>query len=182
MSKIKFFPVLFFAFCLLFFSESVFAIGIGVAPSVLDLETKLKSLTEAKILVYNLSDEPVIFEISVDELKNQIITEPDNFRLEAGEKKEVAVKISAKMEGITKTNLSISAMSLDRKSFSVSSGIKIPVSIKSSKENNIFLASILDIFKKNISLPAIYIIFASGFIIFLLFKFLKRKRRTIDCP
>src|SRR4030042_3669372 len=87
--KFKILIILFFSF--LFSFNSALAIGIGAKPSFLDLELKVDQSKEVKILVYNISQEAGIFQVFPDELNEWIKIEPTNFRLEAGENKEIKI-------------------------------------------------------------------------------------------
>jgi hypothetical protein len=181
--KFKILIILFFSFLFsfLFSFNSVLAIGIGVKPSFLDLELKVGQSKEIKILVYNISQEAGIFQVFPDELNEWIKIEPNNFRLEAGENKEVKIKILAKEEGERVTNLSVLATPLNRRSFSVGPGLKIPLKLNVNKEKSIFLASVLEVFKQ--SLPWILVeILAIVLIGLFLLKFLKRREKVIAPP
>jgi len=169
------FLVLFSCFCF----DSALAIGIGAKPSFLNLELKVGQPKQTKILVYNLSQESGIFQISPDELNKEIKVEPSNFRLEAGENKKVKITILPKEEGIKAINLSVSANSLDRQSFSVGPGLKIPLRLNIEKRKSTFLASLLEAISQNwIWVTGILVVFL---IRFSLAKYLK-KRKKIAAP
>ena len=174
--KFKILTIIFSIFCFLFCFGQVLAIGIGATPSFLDLELKLGQSKEVKILVYNISQEAGIFQVFPDELKEWIKIEPNNFRLEAGEDKEVKIKILAKEGGGKTTNLSISATSLDRQSFSIGPGLKIPMRLTVREERPIFLASVLEALRKNLSLISIAILIGIFLIGFFLIKYLKKRK------
>ena len=145
--KFKILTILIFVF---FFSvELVSAIGLGANPSFFDFELRIGQSKEAKILVFNISKEAGIFQVSPDELNDWIKIEPNNFRLEAGENKEVKIKILAKEEGRKATNISVLATPLERSSFSVGPGIKIPLKLNVGEERPIFLASLLAALNQN---------------------------------
>lgn len=179
--KTKILIILFFVLYFLFFVDSALAIGIGAKPSFLDLELKVDQSDEVKILVYNISKEAGIFQIFPDELKDWIKITPDNFRLEAGEFKEIKIKILAKEEGKRATNLSISTTPLNRRSFSVSPGLKIPLRLNIEEGKPIFLASLLAILSQNWLwlITGISIICLIG--IFLI-KYLKKRKKVIAPP
>lgn len=140
--KFKILIILFFVSYFFFSFDTALAIGIGVEPSFLDLELKVGQSKKTKILVYNISREAGIFQVFPDELQEWIKIEPDNFRLEAGEKKEAKITILPKKGGRKTTYLSVLAKPLDRKSFNVSSGIKIPLELNVIGGEPISLASI----------------------------------------
>ena len=179
--KFKILIILLFVFCLLFFFDSALAIGIGAKPSFLDLELKVGQSKEVKILVYNISQEAGIFQVFPDELNEWIKIEPNNFRLEAGENEGIKIKILAKEEGERVTNLSVLAIPLDRRSFSVGPGLKIPLKLNVKEERSIFLASVLEAFRQG--LPWISVgISAIVLIGFFLLKYFKRKKKVIAPP
>ncbi len=145
--KIKF--LLFFIFLSFFSFNSVLAAGIGVSPSSLVLKLGTGELKETKISVYNISQEAGIFQVFPEKLNDWIKIVPDNFRLEAGEKKEVEIKVSAKGKGIKTTDISILFAPLDRSSFGINSGIKIPLKLIIDGEQSLFLASIYWTLRQN---------------------------------
>jgi len=179
--KFKILIILFSVFCSLLFADSALAIGIGAKPSFLDLELKVGQLKEVKILVYNISQEAGIFQVFPDELKDWIKIEPDNFRLEAGENKKVKITILAKEGEGKATNLSVLAIPLDRRSFSVGPGLKIPLRLNVKKEKSIFLASLSAALSQN----WLWLLLGILVICFLGFfggKYLKRRRKIIAPP
>jgi len=179
--KFKALAILLFASYLLFSYEWVLAIGIGAKPSSLDLELKLGQPKKAKILVYNLSQEAGIFQVFPDELNEWIKIEPSNFRLEAGENKEVKITALAREEGKRATNLSISATPLDRQSFGVSPGLKIPLRLNAKEEKPIFTAFVLETISQNWVWVAgiLVILFLIGFF---LIRYFRRRKTTTHPP
>jgi len=179
--KTKILIILLFFLCSLFFTSSTLAIGIGAQPSFLDLELKVGQPKETKILVYNISQGAGIFQVFPEELRDLIEIRPDNFRLEAGESKEVKIKILAKEKGIKATNLSVLAIPLDRASFSVSPGLKIPLRLNIEDQREFFLASLLSAFKQNSSWILIGILVTCLVLIFLI-KYFQGGRKKISSP
>ena len=168
-------------FFFLFYSGQVSAIGIGVKPLSLDLELEKDEIKTAEISVYNISQEAGIFQIFPDELQDWIKIEPNNFRLEAGESKEIKIEILAKEKGGKTTNLSVSVKPLDHQSFSVSPGLKIPLRLNVSGKEYLFLASISEFFNQNLFKLSIGILIII-LIIFLLLKYSKRRKKFIVPP
>ena len=160
-----------FVFCLLLSFNSVFAIGIGAKPSSLNLDLEINQPKKAKILIYNVSQEAGIFQVYADELSEWIKVEPNNFRLEARETKEVEIAITAKDGGIKTTNISILATPLNRQSFSALSGIKIPLRLDISEDKLPLSASILETISREwFWLVTILIVFLAGFYLAKYFK------------
>jgi len=176
--KFKIFLISFLIFCFFLSIDQVLALGVGANPSFLDLELKVNQQKEAKILVYNISQEPGIFQIFPEELKDWIKIRPDNFRLEAGENKEVEIKVLAKEGGQRATDLSVSAIPLDRQSFSISPGLKIPLRLNVMEERPIFLASVLEAFRQSWPWLIVGILVICLIGIFLI-KYFKRRKKII---
>lgn len=177
----KILVILVFIFCSLFSFDSTFAIGIGAKPSVLDLELKVGKSKKTEILVYNLSQEAGIFQVFSEELNEWIKIEPNNFRLEAEENKKVKITVLPKEEGIKAINLSVLATPLNRRSFSVGPGLKIPLRLNVKEEKSIFLASLLKVISQNWIwiIGALMIISIIGFF---LVRYFKKRRRIITPP
>jgi len=173
--------ILFSFFCFLFQAEGTSAIGVGAKPSFLDLEFNVGQPKETKILVYNISKEAGIFQVSSDELNDWIKIEPNNFRLEAGESKEVKINILAKEEGKKAINLSVSAKTFDHQNFSVNPGLKIPLKLNIEGQKEFFLASVLAAFNQNFPWVLLGILVISLIGVFLV-KYLKKKRKFIPSP
>jgi len=178
MMKLNIFLILFFIFCFFLSINSVLAIGVGARPSFLEFELKTGQLKTAEILVYNLSQEAGIFQVFPDELDDWLKITPDNFRLEAGENKKVEIKILAKEGGRKATNLSVLATPLDRSSFSVGPGLKIPLKLNIREERPIFLASVLAVLFQNWPWFGIGILVIC-LIGLLLIKYLKRRNKRL---
>ncbi len=176
--KFKTLTILFSIFYFLFSSNSVLSIGIGANPSFLDLELKLGQSKEVKISVFNISKEVGIFQVFPDELNDWIKITPDNFRLEAGENKEVKIEISAKEKGKKATNLSLSAVPLDRSSFSVNPGLKIPLRLNVEGQKEFFLASLFKALDLN-AFSAVIIISITCLMGFFLVEYVRRRGQIL---
>ena len=135
--------IIIFLITLLVSWQGVQAAGISVKPSELNFSLEAKSQTSQTIVIENISFEPVIYNLYVDELGDQIILQPTNFRLEVGEKQKVKVKVSPQKAGTFATNLSIVAQVLDRRKFNVSTGVKVPLTIQVSPAPKVPLSAIL---------------------------------------
>jgi len=179
--KFKILKISFFVLCFFFPFDSALAIGIGANPSFLDLELKVGQSKEVKILVYNISQEAGIFQVFPDELNEWIKIEPNNLRLEAGENREVRITVSAKEGGRRAINLSVLANPLDRRSFSVGPGLKIPLELNIKEGESIFLASILEAFSQNWFWLIIGILVIC-LTVFFLAKYLKTRKKILAPP
>lgn len=113
--------------CSLFVALSVKASGISVKPDALNFHLKAKQTQTNAIVVENISAKPVIYNLYADELEDMIFLAPTNFRLEPGQKRQVKVLASPKQAGLFATNLSVVTQDLDRRTFNVATGVKIPL-------------------------------------------------------
>lgn len=145
------------------------AAGISVDPSVLHFNLQAGSPASQAIVIENISSQPVIYNLYVDEMEDEIFPEPTNFRLEAFEKKRVKVRVQPKKAGSFATNLSIVAQDLDRRKFNVSAGVKVPITLEVSPAP---IASLSNLLKKVIivSLPVLIVVLIGALLI-------KRKRK-----
>src|SRR3989339_170130 len=108
------------------------AAGISVSPSRLNFELSAGAVASQNITVENLTAEPVIFRLYADEFGDELVLQPDDFRMEVGEKRKVKIIARPKTAGLKATNLSIVAQDLDRRQFNVLTGVKIPLTLKVS--------------------------------------------------
>jgi hypothetical protein len=108
------------------------AAGISVSPAKLDFELAAGSSLSQNITVENLTAEPVIFRLYADEFGDELVIQPDDFRMEIGEKRKVKITTRPKKAGLKATNLSIVAQDLDRRKFNVLTGVKVPLTLKVS--------------------------------------------------
>ncbi len=103
------------------------AAGISVKPNRLNFTLPARQEQTKAIVVENISDRPVIYNLYVDELADQIYLSPVNFRLEVGQSRQVKIKANPVQAGLFATNLSIVTQDLDRRSFNVATGVKVPI-------------------------------------------------------
>lgn len=108
----------------------VAAAGLSVKPDHLNFVMNATQEETKSIVVENISDRPVIYNLYVDEMEDQIFLAPANFRLEVNEKRQVKVKASPRTPGLFATNLSIVTQDLDRRAFNVATGVKVPVTLQ----------------------------------------------------
>ena len=126
MKKIIFFCCFFLLFN--WFCQSaanVQAVSISVKPKEIALKTKVNQVVEKELLVTNISNEALVYQVYTDSLQNEIQFSPNNFRLESGENKIVKVRIKGKKTGLTKTQISLLAKPLGSSDFTILSGAKI---------------------------------------------------------
>ena len=103
------------------------AIGIGVKPKELIFENG-----QAKMLVTNITDEPAIYSINLDQFQDTIQIEPIDFRLETGASRLISLRVKNTHIASINTNLLIVGRSLGITKLPLAAGVKIPVIVKTS--------------------------------------------------
>jgi len=116
----------------LFFGSTVLAVGIGAKPKKLDLEIKTGALSNAEILITNVSDQPGVYQVKPDSLEKNIKLTPADFQLNPGQSQLVNLEINFNRPGKFATNLSIVATPLQAGGLVAGTGVKIPVDISVS--------------------------------------------------
>jgi hypothetical protein len=157
----KYFKI--FLFILFFLPLPSQAVGISVQPSSIDLFWP--DIVDEKISVKNISKEPIVVHVYVDDFSEAINIEANEFELLPDQ--VAPVKISGDFSnfsaGTQKTNISVLSKALDKKSFNAISGIKIPLSIYINQTYFEW------------SGPAVFVaVFLGGLIIFFLFRIFVR--------
>lgn len=120
------------------------AAGVSVHPDKLNYIMEAKTEITKSIVVENISDRPVIYNLYVDEMEDQLFLAPANFRLEVGEKRQVKIKASPAYSGVFATNLSIVTQDLDRRTFNVATGVKVPIVLQVSPASVFILPAWLE--------------------------------------
>ncbi|OIP80571.1 MAG: hypothetical protein COT39_00090 [Parcubacteria group bacterium CG08_land_8_20_14_0_20_48_21] len=105
----------------------VFAIGVGVTPSALEVSGRKGGAAEALLMVTNTAQEAGMYRISADDYAAWMVFAPDEIRLEAGESQKIRIRLLPQQEGIFGTTISVVGYALDKKSFNAGSGIKVPL-------------------------------------------------------
>lgn len=120
---------IFVIICALSVANSVNAVGIGVKPKKLNLNINAGRETKTEMLIMNTGNEPALYKIYSDELKNKIKIYPADFRLEPDGTQIVNISVKMIIPGKYATNLSIIAKPLDANGLPALSGVKIPMGI-----------------------------------------------------
>ncbi|MDO8564635.1 MAG: hypothetical protein Q7R88_01430 [bacterium] len=116
----------------LLFPVEMSAIGVSASPATLSFKALLGKETAAKIMVRNPSSEVGLFEVYPEEFDSDFTIVPSRFVLEAGEKREVFVRVVRREEGMVRTVLAIEGSALGASSLGIGGGVRIPVSIEVS--------------------------------------------------
>ncbi len=106
------------------------AIGISASPAALSVKTGVGKEGVARFVVSNPSKEVGLFEAYPEEFEAFITLIPSRFVLEAGEKREVLVRVKRGEVGIIRTALAIEAQPLGEPSIGVGGGIRLPFSLE----------------------------------------------------
>lgn len=111
------------------------AAGLAVEPAKIDVELATGEEKKVILQVENISQSVSLYDVWVDDAANIIKVSPASFTLESGEKKGIAVTVASPNELQLVTNISLLGRSLGAQEFSLTPGIKIPVSLKVIKTN-----------------------------------------------
>ncbi len=108
---------------------SVKAIGLSISPSSLDIISP--DIKEYNLNIKNISKEPIISHIQVDEYSDNIILNNSEIQLLPEQVTQIKIKtdFSNFEEGIKKTNISVISKALDKKRFNAATGIKVPITV-----------------------------------------------------
>lgn len=112
---------------------STLAAGIEVSPEKLEFELAGESLTK-NLIVVNPTADVQIFEVYADDFQQVIDLKPQSFTLQAGERKNVAVTLQPQKmpAAVISTNLSVVGKPLADSKVQVNTGVKIPLTVKTS--------------------------------------------------
>lgn len=129
MKKI-FILILFFCFL-----PRVYAAGLQVSPSKLNLIATSSKITQAKIRVMNPNPDVQLFEIFADNFPDGFVILPQSFTLEAGEGRVVEIQIDAKKlkkyspDAVFSGQISVISKPLKNEGMDIGAGVKIPFEI-----------------------------------------------------
>lgn len=120
-----FFLVFIFVIC----QNEVKAASIGVKPKEINLFGFIADEIVQEILIFNVSQEPGIYTLSVDGKVNNVVIAPNEFPLDAGGEKLVKIITKSYFPKHSKTSISVVSRSPDASGLSASVGLKIPMEI-----------------------------------------------------
>jgi hypothetical protein len=151
----------------------VLAVGVAVNPS--ELQIVLPGDNQTTLQITNISDEPVMVFVSPDDFVDNIIIDPAEIQLlpEQATQIRITTNFANTSAGVKKSNISVITQAVDKRSFNASSGIKIPLTINIAKSywqwsgEAVFVLVFLSLF-------------ALFFIIWLIIKFIKKKKAVIN--
>lgn len=124
---VKFFKIIFLF--LFLFPLSVRAVGVSINPSELDIV--LPATTIQNLNIKNISAEPIVVSVYMDDFIDQISAVPNEFQLLPDEVGQVKIipNFDKQASGVKKTNISVVAKAIDKRSFNAASGLKIPLTV-----------------------------------------------------
>jgi len=160
----------------LFFAITANASALKVWPSMVQIDSALGKAEERAVTIENPGKDVAVFEVYPDDFSDWISVNSVSFVLNPGENREVLVRVNFEEEGIYATTLSVVSKPLSGKEFKTNAGVKIPLEIRvGQKKSSVWLASVLDNFKKIFENQA-YLIFATGIVIILILLIIKKKQ------
>ena len=113
----------------------VAAVGVGVNPASLEVDTGTSGQATATLNITNPSNEPGLFAISADDQAAWFTFSPAEVRLEAGETRAVEVQVHPSQTGRFVLQLSVLGYPLDTRAFKAASGLKVPNYISTTVVN-----------------------------------------------
>lgn len=121
---------------------SASAVGVAVKPKKINIVAERGKTVTEKIVVSNIFNEALIYEIALDDYKNIITVNPKSIKLFPKESHIITLNIAAR--GYTKktTFLSVVAHPLSGNDLKISSGVKIPfeLNVKVNMFDRVMLA------------------------------------------
>lgn len=125
-------------FILLAFSIplTVSAIGVSASPATLSLRTTAGKEAVARFTVKNPSKEVGLFSAYPEEFEESITLVPSRFVLEAGERREVAVRARRREEGIIRTVIAVETEPLGEPPQGIGGGVRLPFLLEVSPKGN----------------------------------------------
>lgn len=127
--KIYTFPFL-VVFLLIFLPQPVISAGVKVSPADIFLKFKANLEARGEINVTNPSDTVALYEVSTDDLKQNVSFSRRSFILEAGESAKVVFAIRNLDKGRYSLSFNVIANPIVSGQLAAASAIKIPVSIE----------------------------------------------------
>lgn len=121
---------------LMFIPQAVLASGIQVSPAKLDFQITPGQPQPRQLVVANPTADVQTFQIYAQDYPSAITAEPNDFALEAGGRKEVAIYVDGKNLPVkVNSQLAIVARPLaNSKNLSVATGVKVPLTITNEKQ------------------------------------------------
>src|SRR3989338_163140 len=98
---------LFTVFSLFFWLNFAGAVGMGVKPKAFDLATAIGREVKTQLLVINISTQPAVYQVLVDNYQKNFSFVPESFRLEVGQTQVVNVNFRFFRPGIYQTDISV---------------------------------------------------------------------------
>lgn len=106
------------------------AIGVSATPATLSVKTSVGKEVVARFTVRNPSKEVGLFEAYPEEFEEILTLIPSRFVLEAGEKREVLVRVMRREAGALRTAIAVEAHPLGEPAFGVGGGVRLPFSLE----------------------------------------------------
>ena len=109
---------------------SAFAAGIGIAPEFFDIYLDSPAQNSQVVMgVFNTGENPALYRVFPDDLDQLILVDQEQFRLEAGESREIEIQIKSFPPGKYQTTLSIVGEDINADLSIPKTGVKIPITV-----------------------------------------------------
>ena len=114
----------------LFFSPyQLQAAGLAVSPDKLDLVGAPGQKIFSQFEVVNISDQAAAYEITGEDLNDQLSFEPQRFSLQPGDNRQIKLTVQWPKKGQLATTINILSQPLATSTFSAVAGIKLPLNL-----------------------------------------------------
>jgi len=155
------------------------ATALKVSPAELKIQTNIGLMAAKEIMVTNPDNNVALFSIYPDEFSDLIKTKPESFILESGQSQKVVVSAKNQQAGVFFTYISVVAKPLGEQKLKANSGVKIPIEIRISNNENssVFLASLANFLGKEIPVWLLILVLGAIAVGFLILLF-GRKRKA----
>lgn len=110
-------------------ASDVWAVGVAVKPTQLDLQGTTMRSVAGELLVVNIDRVPALYQMSADEFSDIISFDATDFQLQPQESRIVRFKGWFSNPGTFQTSISVAAKPLGNAGLAAASGVKVPVVI-----------------------------------------------------
>ncbi|MBI5134640.1 hypothetical protein HZA86_00165 [Candidatus Uhrbacteria bacterium] len=113
---------------------SASASGMQISPDRLEFVLPIGQEQQKELVVVNPTADVQLFEVSLDDAVGSMSVQPKSFTLESGARKNLTVRVDANglPSGVSSTNLSVVSRLMSDAQVQVNTGVKIPVTIRTT--------------------------------------------------
>lgn len=125
----RYFFLLTFSIASLLAPALIFAAGIQVSPSKLEVTVPPGKNVNKNLVVANPTADVQLFSVYADDFERNIIPDPASFTLEAGGRKNVSLSLKSPESGTISTTISVVGRPMVDARLQANTGVKIPITI-----------------------------------------------------